>query len=85
MMPPQQEGEVSGPWQTLGEEKSWEMLVTIGERRLMESGGDVDGAIDVMLGDDSAEMNTIKRDLWPATIRRAVSEAEERQAEQGGG
>jgi hypothetical protein len=85
MIPPQQEGDVSGPWQTLAEEKAWEMLVTSAERRLVQTGGDVDGAIDVMLGDDSAEMNTIKRDLWPATIRRAVSEAEERQAEQGGG
>ena len=84
-MPPQQEGDVSGPRQTLGEEKAWEMLVTSAERRLVQTGGDVDGAIDLMLGDVSAEMNTIKRDLWPATIRRAVSEAEERQAEQGGG
>ena len=84
-MPRQQKEGVFRPWQTLGEERAWEMLVASAERRLVESGGDVDGAIDSMLGDVSAEMNTIKRDLWPATIRRAVSEAEERQAEQGGG
>ena len=84
-MPRQRKGRVFGPWQTVGEEKAWEMLVTFAERRLTQTGGDADGALDVMLSDRSGEMNTIKRDLWPATIRRAIAEAEERQADQGGG
>jgi hypothetical protein len=71
--------------QTFGEEKAWEMLVTFAERRLEHTGGDENGALEMMLGDVSDEMNTIKRDLWPATVRRAIAEAEEREAEQGGG
>lgn len=71
--------------QTFGEEKAWEMLVTFAERRLEQTGGDENGALEMMLGDVSDEMNTIKRDLWPATVRRAIAEAEEREAEQGGG
>jgi hypothetical protein len=84
-MPRQQKGGTVGPWQTFGEEKAWEMLVTSAESRLKETDGDEDGALEVMLGDGSGEMNTIKRDLWPATIRRAIAEAQERQADQGGG
>jgi hypothetical protein len=71
--------------QTFGEEEAWEMLVTFAERRLEQTGGDENGAFEMMLGDGSDEMNAIKRDLWPGTIRRAIAEAEERQAEQGGG
>jgi hypothetical protein len=71
--------------QTFGEEKAWEMLVTFAERRLEQTGGDENGALEMMLGDVSDEMDTIKRDLWPATVRRAIAEAEEREAEQGGG
>ena len=84
-MPRQRKGGVFGPWQTFGEEKAWEMLVAFAESRLNQTGGDADGALEVLLGDGSGEMNTIKRDLWPATIRRAISEAQEREAEQGGG
>jgi hypothetical protein len=84
-MPRQRNGGVFGPWQTFGEEKAWEMLVTFAERRLEQAEGDEAAALEVMLGDGSGEMNTIKRDLWPATIRRAIGEAQERQADQGGG
>ena len=84
-MPRRHKGGVFGPWQTFGEQMAWEMLVTFAERRLEQTGGDTDGALEVLLGDGSGEMNTIKRDLWPATLRRAISEAEERQADQGGG
>jgi len=84
-MPRRAKGGVFGPWQTFGEEGAWEMLVSFAERRLRQTNGDEAAALEVMLGDGSGEMNTIKRDLWPATIRRAIAEAQERQADQGGG
>ncbi len=61
------------------------MLVTFAERRLEQTSGDEAGALEIMLSDGSSEMNTIKRDLWPAIIRRAIAEALEREADQGGG
>ena len=83
-MPRQRKG-AFGPWQTFGEEKAWQMLVTFADRRLQQTSGDEEGALDELLGDGSGEMNTIKRDLWRATIRRAIAEAQEREADQGGG
>ncbi len=70
---------------TFGEEKAWEMLVTFAESRLKQTDGDEDEALEQLLDDGSVEMNTIKRDLWPAIIRRAIAEALEREADQGGG
>jgi hypothetical protein len=84
-MPRRRNGGVVGAGQTLGEEEAWEKLVAFAERRLEQTAGDEAAALEVLLGDDSGEIKTIKRDLWPATVRRAIAEAVEREAEQGGG
>ena len=74
---------ITGPWKTYPPDDAMSRLAGLAKRRLQTAGGDVDLAQGAMLGDGSAEMNTIKHSLvpdddddkWAELIHTALVEA----------